>query len=132
LSAGPEHADVRVLDQDEDAVPAWWRPGPMWWAWLMCPQGESAIGVDVVVPHLEVAVDEREAAGGSLGSGGVRAASTASRFSAARYPPSSARPGREFSGEEGRGPEIRGRDRARPSSRPPKPRRVLLVLLAAE
>jgi hypothetical protein len=71
LSAGAEHADVQVVDQDEHGCAGVSAAQADVVQPAVVPQGEFAVGVDLVVADPEVAVDQRNARRGGLGPGGV-------------------------------------------------------------
>ena len=66
MPAAGEHADVQVVDQDEDGCGRVSAAHPDVVQPAVVPQGELAVGVDLVVADPEVAVDQRNARGGGL------------------------------------------------------------------
>jgi hypothetical protein len=67
LSAGVEHADVQVVDQNEHRCAGVSAAQTDVVQPAVVPQGELAFGVDLVVADPEVAVDQRDARRGALG-----------------------------------------------------------------
>jgi hypothetical protein len=71
LSARAQHADVQVVDQDEDGCAGVAAAQADVVEPAVVPKGQLAVGIDLVVADPEVAVDERDAAGGRFGPGRV-------------------------------------------------------------
>jgi hypothetical protein len=71
LSARAEHADAQIVDQKEDGCAGVAAPQADVVEPAVVPQGQRAVGIDLVVADQEVAVEEQDAAGGSIGPGRV-------------------------------------------------------------